>query len=249
MTAKRPGSPPLAGADGSSPSTLRSIEVAPPVSPADEGPAAPVYYEPQPLIAVSDHKTIEVDTIKLAEDIDPRKLPTELRLARPVSVAPPDSGWPQSDVVVVSSQPPAARGRRLRASAVLLTMLGAILILLLARGAVRRTHAAVQTANPAPSAPPINIAPALSSELAPPAPSGGTLAVSAEPAPSGEVAPASEAAPASEVAPAVSAPRAPSHAPHRALKTNLHPKLEPAPSASSPVLALPSVSKPKRAIY
>jgi hypothetical protein len=243
VTVKRPGSPPLAGSDGSSPSTLRSIEVAPPVSPADEGPAAPVYYEPQPLIAVSDHKTIEVDTIKLAEDIDPRKLPTELRLARPASVAPPDSGWPQSDVVVVSSQPPAARGRRLRASAVLLTMLGAILILLLARGAVRRTHAAVQTATPAPSAPPINAAPALSGELAPPPPGGGALAVNAEPAPSGEAALVTEAAP------ALSAPRAPSHAPHRALKTNLHPKLEPAPSASSPVLALPGVSKPKRAIY
>jgi hypothetical protein len=247
VTSKRPGSsPPAGGGESISPSTLRSIEVAEPVTPADESPAVPVYYEPQPLIAVSDHKTIEVDTVKLAEDIDPRKLPTELRLARPISVAPPDSGWPQSDVVVVSSQPPAARGRRLRVSAVLLTLLGALLILLLARGAVRRTHAAVQTANsPAPSAAPINAgpAPALSAEPAPPlvAPLAAPLAVSAETEPS--------AAPNGEVAPAVSAPRAVGHAPHRALKTNSHSKLEPAPSASSPVLSVPSVSKPKRAIY
>lgn len=244
MTSKRPGlQPPTGGGESISPSTLRSIEAAEPVLPDDESPAAPVYYEPQPLIAVSDHKTIEVDTVKLAEDIDPRKLPTELRLARPVSIAPPDSGWPQSDVVVVSSQPPASRGRRLRASAVLLTMLGALLILLLARGAARRTQAAAQTANPpAPSAAPINVgpAPALSAELAPPAPSA-PLAVSAEPEPS--------AAANAEAVPALSAPRAPSHAPHRALKTNSHPKLDPAPSASSPVLAFPSVSKPKRAIY
>ena len=240
MTIKRPGSPPPAGGGESiSPSTLRSIEVAEQVTPADESPAAPVYCEPQPLIAVSDHKTLELDTVKLAEDIDPRKLPTELRLPRPASVAPPDSGWPQSDVVVVSSQPPAPRGRRLRVSAVLLTILGALLILLLAHGAARRTQAAAQTAN-APA--PINASPspALSAELPAPA-SSGTLAVSADPEPS--------AASTDEVPPAPSAPRAPSHAPHRALKTNSHPKLEPAPSASSPVLALPSGSKPKRAIY
>jgi len=97
------------------PSTLRSIAAADPVEADNTG--TPVYYEPKPLNATSDHKTLELETVKLAKDIDPRKLPTELTLRRPVLhvvpasdpswVAPPspypanwpgaqqfESGWP-----------------------------------------------------------------------------------------------------------------------------------------------------------
>ena len=87
------------------PSTLRSIAAADPVETDSAG--APVYYEPKLLNAVSDHKTLELETVKLARDIDPRKLPTELTLRRPVlhvvpasetswaaPASPYDASWP-----------------------------------------------------------------------------------------------------------------------------------------------------------
>jgi len=81
-------------------STLRSIVAADPIAEdlvLDEyGPGAPVYFGPKPLHAVSEHKTLELETVKLAKDIDPRKLPTELKLRRPVLHVLPasDPNWP-----------------------------------------------------------------------------------------------------------------------------------------------------------
>jgi hypothetical protein len=225
-------------AEADSPSTLRSIEVAEEIAADTEVRPAPVYYEPQPLPAISDHKTIEVETIKLADDIDPRKLPTELRLARPPSVAAPDSGWPQTDVVVVSSQPPQAPRRRWRAPLVLLILFGALVVLVLARGAAQRSHAAAQAANAAlaETSVPTEVAAAPS-----PAPSP-VPAVAAPEVPESAVA---------EVAPPAPEPKPQKHGgPQRNLvKSSARPAIDSEPSASSRALAAPSPSKPKRAIY
>jgi hypothetical protein len=226
-------------AEADSPSTLRSIEVAEEIAADTEVQPAPVYYEPQPLPAISDHKTIEVETIKLADDIDPRKLPTELRLARPPSVAAPDSGWPQTDVVVVSSQPPQAPRRRWRAPLALLILFGALVVLVLARGAAQRAHAAAQAASAAALADtsvPTEVAATLS-----PAPSPvSTVAVPAVP---------ESAAP--EAAPPVPEPKPQKHAGRQRnpVKSSARPTSDSESSASSRVLAAPSPSKPKRAIY
>jgi len=68
--------------------TLRSIVAADrveedPVADGD-GSGAPVYYAPKPLHAASEHKTLELETVKISKEIDPRKLPTQLKLRRPV---------------------------------------------------------------------------------------------------------------------------------------------------------------------
>jgi hypothetical protein len=44
---------------------------------------AGVYVPPRPLASASDHRTIEIQPVRLAQDIDPRRAPTELRLAAP----------------------------------------------------------------------------------------------------------------------------------------------------------------------
>jgi hypothetical protein len=237
---------------GETPSTLRSIEVAAVVSPdaesfEQEGFERPVYYEPQPLVAVSDHKTLEIDTIKLAQDIDPRKLPTELRL-RPVSAAPLDSDWPQPDVVVVRSQPPSAGRRRWGAPVALLLLVGALatLALVLARAAAERWRA---------SPPTVGVG----------VPTGARTAVAAAAVPSASstvVAPQAAAEPSAEVAatteneppPSVTAPDVAQATPEKPPSTRgvAKPKPRrnsPTPNASSRALAAPSVSKPKRAIY
>jgi hypothetical protein len=224
-------------AEADSPSTLRSIEVAEEIAADIEVQPAPVYYEPQPLPAISDHKTIEVETIKLADDIDPRKLPTELRLARPPSVAAPDSGWPQTDVVVVSSQPPQAPRRGWRAPLALLILFGALVVLVLARGAAQRAHARAQAASaaaPAETSVPTEVA-------ATPSPAPSSVSAVAVP----EV-PASAAA---AVAPPVPVPKAQKHAgPQRNLvKSSARPIIDSEPSSRA--LAAPSPGKPKRAIY
>jgi len=158
-------------------STLRSMTAADPI-PDDEIPGAPVYFEPKPLHAVSDHKTLELETVKLAKDIDPRKLPTELKLRRPVlhvlpasdpnwpAPAPPpdagavsplfDSNWPPPETVLTTSTPPLATRRRSFVPLVLLVVLAACVVLVF--GARRARHrsvaptAAVQAMQPAPAA-------------------------------------------------------------------------------------------------
>ena len=230
MTGKHGSSSRPGGAsDPESPSTLRSIEVAEATSPDNESPGLPVYYEPQPLVAVSDHKTIEVETVKLADEIDPRKLVTELRLARPPSVAPPDSNGPQTDVVVISSSPPLAGRRRWRTPVVLLVLFGALMLLVLARSAAQRAHAA--------AAPP-------SSAAAPAETSASATTVASEP-PNPMPSVAATAIPEPAVAPK---PRAGKPL-HGLLKSSSHSSIDPAPDASSRVLTAPSASKPKRAIY
>ncbi|MEP7049725.1 MAG: hypothetical protein ABJB12_05200, partial [Pseudomonadota bacterium] len=96
--------PGLGPQDPHRPSTLRSLEG--PEAAAELNPNAPVYYEPTPLVAISNHKTLEVQTVKLSDEIDPRKLQTELRLDRVPSYVPPsDSFWPP-ETALASSQPP-----------------------------------------------------------------------------------------------------------------------------------------------
>jgi hypothetical protein len=45
---------------------------------------AGIYVPPRPLASASDHRTIEIAPVRLAQDIDPRRAPTELRLSTPV---------------------------------------------------------------------------------------------------------------------------------------------------------------------
>ena len=156
-------------------STLRSMVAADRIEPEDEHPGAPVYYEPKPLNAVSDHKTLELETVKLSKDIDPRKLPTQLKLRRPVlhvvpasdpnwpapsPLLPPqfdsgwpppefDSGWPPPETVLTTSQPPLAARRRSFVPLVLLGLLSATLLLLLGATARRRSAASSQAARAA----------------------------------------------------------------------------------------------------
>jgi hypothetical protein len=214
--------------------TLGSIEAAVEVEPD----GASLYYEPKPLIAISDHRTLEMETVKLSQDIDPRKLATELSLPR--SPVPPryDSGWPQAEVVLTSSQRPAPPARRWRVPALLLGVLVALLLLVLARGSAQ--HSAEQSAASSlrvetvapPAAKPAAVVPAAS-----PAPSAALLAVSVAPLPS--AAPAPSASAASHIAaPAVVV----AHHAAAALKAS-------APwSANSSAPSAPTV-KPKRAIY
>src|SRR5688572_7557812 len=44
---------------------------------------AGVYVPPRPLTSASDHRTIEIAPVRLAQDIDPRRALTELRLTAP----------------------------------------------------------------------------------------------------------------------------------------------------------------------
>ena len=223
-------------ADMNGPSTLRSVEAAAEVTVETELPVGPVYVEPKPLVALSDHKTIEVETVKLADDIDPRKLPTELRLARPPSIIPPDSGWPHMDVGLVSSQPPLPLRRRFRGPLALCALLCALTLLLLARSSAQRARAAADAATPS--------APSASQVAAPPSETPSS-AVTTTPVPSASTEPSPvEVAPSAPPSTARSELRAEKHAApgHSALKSNT----ATAPNASSPT---PSVSKPKRAIY
>lgn len=186
-------------------STLRSITAADPI-PEDEIPGAPVYYEPKPLHAVSDHKTLELETVKLSKDIDPRKLPTELKLRRPVLhvlpasdpnwPAPPaqpdvgwppaqyDSGWPPPETVLTTSQPPLAARRRSYIPLVLLVLLSVSLLLVLGARARRRS-----------------LVPAVTAQAMQPA---AALTLPAEPKPL-PAEPAPSAAPSSEASTAASA--------------------------------------------
>jgi hypothetical protein len=226
------------------PSTLRSLEV---VEDAGISPNAPVYYEPLPLVAVSNHKTLEIETVKLAEDIDPRKLVTELRLHRPPAFIPAsDSGWPP-ETALSSSQPPAGPVRRWRTPVVLLSLLAALLLLVLARAVSRRSTAGAVSAahgalSAAPAAPvallPASAATQSSAPVAPVAVTAPSIASVPDTAPTDPV-----AAPAGPVAAATAAAaRAPLAPPHLV-------KQSPPPSASNASLAAPSASKPKRAIY
>ncbi len=241
MTDKReriitdPGLGPL---DPPGPSTLRSLEAA--EAAAALSPNAPVYYEPSPLVAVSDHKTLEVQTVKLSDDIDPRKLQTELRLDRVPSFVPPsDSFWPP-ETALSSSQPPSGPARRWRTPVVLISLLCALLLLVGARAATRRSAAVaaresgiVQTVSGA--------------GLTPVVASARPVAVAPVAAPAVPVASA-VAAPAAEIATAVASEPAPAavHVTHVAPAAQ-H-VVKPTPPLSAP-LAAPGANKPKRAIY
>ena len=257
-------------------STLRSIEAAERVEELVESPGAPVYCEPKPLHAASEHKTLELETVKLSKDIDPRRLPTELKLRRPVLHVMPasdpnwpapapqfDSGWPPPETVVTTSQPPAAARRRTFIPLVLLVLLGATLLLVLGANARRRalsaeTAQAAQAATRVAAAPPKQVEvppstpPALtgSSESAASDPAANTLPASAPP-PAPESESESEST-ANASAAATSAEPAASAAPTRPADAPHHATYKPAaslPSANNRTLGAPSTVKPKRNIY
>jgi len=256
------------------PTTLRSMAAARPVA-EDEDHGAPVYYEPKPLNAVSDHKTLELQTVKISEDIDPRKLPTELKLRRPVlhvlpasdpnwpapsapsdaGWPPPqfDSGWPPPETVLTTSQPPLAARRRSFVSLVLLVLLCATLVLLIglnmrrwsARSAASAQHAQAATLSVASQT---NKLEALPSKVEVPS----TVSADGESASASNASalePAAESATsasASAEAAAGAASARPADAPHHA---PLKP-IPPSPStANSRTLSAPPTAKPKRAIY
>jgi len=199
-------------------STLRSMTAAEPI-PEDEIPGAPVYFEPKPLHAVSDHKTLELETVKLAKDIDPRKLPTELKLRRPVLHVLPasdpnwpapaplpdagdlsplfDSNWPPPETVLTTSTPPLAKRRRSFVPVLLLAVLVACSVLVL--GARRVRHRAITSAVAVqPAAPVALVAAAAPSSVEPlpgavPASESGAMTAANEAAPPADSAQASEA--------------------------------------------------------
>lgn len=209
-----------------------------------------MYVEPQPLAPVSDHKTLELETIKLASEIDPRKLPTQLSLPRPPSVAPPPDSIVQPELAVASTQPPAGPSRRWRTPLALALVLAALLVLVLARRAAMNSSGVGEAANaaPAPSA-------AEPSDLAPqakgppsPAPPVAAPPVADPPSPV-EVVPAPtppDLAPSAALAPSEPEPsRAPRHP--QSVRSILKSKVPSDASARAFVVSDPN--QPKRAIY
>jgi len=261
------------------PSTLRSIAAAEPVAaepielevveleaidlePIDlepietDGLGASVYYKPKPLNAVSDHKTLELETVKLAQDIDPRKLPTELTLRRPVlhvvpsepswgappspeydwSPPPYDSGWPPPETVLTTSQPPQA-ARRSLAPLLLLTVLAVVLLFVLGAKILRRSAAPPVAAERAASMP---LTASVSAKNLPVLPSAAK-AISAAP-PVGASLPPSPASSNGAAVVAAALPSSAARHPASARPLSL-------PITHSRVLSAPPTTKPKRAIY
>ena len=259
--------PGIGPVDPNSCSTLRSMVAADEVL-VDSSAGGPVYYEPTLLQAATNHKTLEIETVKLSREIDPRKLPTELSLPRPAALAPNDSGEPQAEVAVTSA-PLSVPPRRWRVPALLLTLLGAILLLVLARGRARPPGAegsALNTVQPSEVLPQGALvvpdqSPAPASVIAPsPALTAGEPPeLSAAPAPNAPnslLAPDAPSAPVSAVESQRVAPVSPQSAsvsaaaPHPAsglLRNSAKPTLPPSASRE-PGTAL-TIAKPKRAIY
>jgi hypothetical protein len=250
-------------------STMRSMVAADELR-GDGSAGRPVYYEPTPLQAPTNHKTLEIETIKLSQEIDPRKLPTELSLPRSVGSAPAiDSGWPQAEVAVTTSPPLSVAPRRWRVPVLLLALLGAILLLVLARGRARLPGAEGDASNtvgrsdtPAQQAPVVLeqspaplIAPSSTVTVGEPHGPSAAPALDAAGAPGALSAPefptAAVSAGAAEraLAPA-GAPSASSTASHlrgwlprNSAKPSLLPSLSHEPASA------PTSAKPKRAIY
>jgi hypothetical protein len=252
------------------PTTLRSMAAAAPVT-ENEDHCAPVYYEPKPLNAACDHKTLELETVKLSKDIDPRKLPTEVKLRRPVlhvlpasdpnwpaPVAPPelpwpplfDSGWPPPETVLTTSQPPQAPRRRSLIPLVLLALLGGTVLLLVGANARRRSAVTASAAQ----GPRASTLPTVDSQK-----KGGLLPHALPAATSRESATAARAdSPTAEATSVIasaaeSPPGAASVAPARPPEAPRHTSFKPNPPsasvANSRALSAPSSAKPKRAIY
>lgn len=217
-------------------STLRSMRAAEPI-PDEEIPGTSVYFEPKPLHAVSDHKTLELETVKLAQDIDPRKLPTELKLRRPVlhvlpasdpnwpaplsptGVQQHDSNWPPPETTLTTSQFPVVARRRSFVPLVLLVLFVASLLLVLGARARRRSGLAVSVA---PAAPPVAAAVVPSIARVEPLPSASS--------PSTTNAPASEATAAT--ATAATAPADSAEVPAQVASAPTLEPAEPAPGAT-----------------
>jgi len=233
--------PGIGPVDPNNASTLLSIESAEEVEPD----GVSLYYEPQDLVPALERRSLELETVRLSAEIDPRKQPTELSLRSP---APPqyDSGWPQAEVALTTSQRPEAPRRSRRVPLVLLSVLVALLLLVLGRAAVRRltpqgsTASASQRVEALPLATPKPALPVPVEQR--PAP-----AIASAPASTPIASAVSTPIPASSAVTAHTSSAVTGHpanlARHGTLKANL------SPSASSRPLSEPAPSKPKRAIY
>jgi len=216
-----------------------------------EPDGASLYYEPKPLIAPSDHKTLEIATVKLSDTIDPRKLPTQLSLQRSPPPPPFDSGWPQAALAVASSQPPPAPRPRGRTPLVVLALLSALLVLALGRVAARHVAGASDGPRAAavqpPAVPPAVLVPRAEVRT----PSSESLAAaqrSAQASPSASVAPLVPSAPSAVPSPAAAVGAAAEHTANQQPGSALF-ATSPASSARGGVTSAPSAAKPKRAIY
>jgi len=248
VSEKRPSGSPFfhQGAEGTTPSTLRSIEVAEEIAPDTEQELAPVYVEPQPLPALSDHKTIEIQTVKLADDIDPRKLPTELRLVRPPSVPPPDSEWPYSEAALAATQPPFAERRRSRARVFVAALFA---LLLLGSGLAFRKRASSANVEPGSSAMALaSAAPPAATAIVQPSAPGLADSASAPAADLASAAPSASAVVNVADLPLSSSATEPAPKPRHHAATHVAAKTSATPEPPHE-LAPPSPSKPKRAIY
>ena len=245
---------------GDKSATLRPLEIV--EEEVYESPDVSVYCEPKPLVAASEHRTLEIATVKLAQDIDPRRLPTEVRGLRTPSAPRVDSGWPQADLVLTSSQRPAAPPRRWRGPVALFALLGALLLLVVARGASQRKAAQVDALSAARRAQPTPAAPVALARVAPSLVAPTPVALTAPPvaltappvaltAPSAVLTPAPSAA--SSSASGVSAARSVHVAPAKPTHTPVvaHAVVKPSSAslANGPAVSESTPAKPKRAIY
>lgn len=226
--------------DDSGQVTLRSLDTGLDPAPTDPG-VSEVYVEPQLLPKVSEHKTLEVDTVKLHDEIDPRKRPTELKLGRvrrrPVPESNPPSTPPEGIVApaVVTDAPRPARWIA-AGVALLLICVAAFLFARTLRSRIAPGARGVPaSAVAAPTVP--------AAKAAPPATARVTSAPSAAKPASAlpSVAQSAAAIPSAPVAPLVSAAQLPQKAGAAPRAT------KPTPALAHPASA--SDSKPKHSIY
>lgn len=225
-----PGIGPLELSDTSA--TLCPIELSPDVTEVSTG--EPSNAKPK-LLVVQDGQ--ELPTVVIADEADPRKQETWLSLPRPPVQPVSDSGWPQAEVVLMTSQrPPMLPARSWRVPALLFAFAGALLLLGFARLASHRVvldSAAVRAAQPMSGA-------SLESPLA---------LRKIAPAVSVTALPAERPVPALN-APSVASVGAVHGVPPRVLAAHLNeqkPNLTRAVSEAAPSASVPD--KPKRAIY
>ena len=138
-----PGIGPLDPADTST--TLCAIE---PIAPEQEAaePSWGVLDTAKPRLLLVPEDERELATVVISDEIDPRTLETQLSLPPPPRVPVSDSGWPQAEIVLMTSQrpPPMLPPGRWRTPALLFALTGVLLLVGLAR--LVSEHAAAQRA-------------------------------------------------------------------------------------------------------
>ena len=130
-----PGIGPLDPAETSA--TLCALAPIAPIAPADDAAepssGAPDTAKPRLLLVPEDDR--ELATVVISGENDPRTLETQLSLPAPPRLPVSDSGWPQAEVVLMTSQrpPPMLPPRHWRTPALLFALTGVLLLVALAR--------------------------------------------------------------------------------------------------------------------